>query len=92
MEAKAVQSLQFSTMVFSDKLGRARPSGSVRLCRGFVEPKKLRVFVSFARSSTLRSRRTVPLEVACSYNDIPGQFCFLDIKNGSTINHDFEHH
>ena len=73
MEAKAVQRLQFPTMVYSEKLGRTGPSGSLRVSRhGVMEPKKLQAFVSAARPSTKSRRRMVSLEVACSYDNVPG--------------------
>ncbi|XP_061372602.1 shikimate kinase, chloroplastic-like isoform X2 [Gastrolobium bilobum] len=75
MDAKAVQSLQFSTMVYCEKLGRTGPSGSLRMSGSFMEPKKLQVFVSGrlqpAKPSKMSRRRMFPLEVACSANNVP---------------------
>ncbi|KAI4345173.1 hypothetical protein L6164_012323 [Bauhinia variegata] len=68
MDAKVAHTLQFSPMIYSEKLGR-KPSGSVRLSRGFREPQKLQVFGSAncepARPSSSR-RRTTQLLVAHS--------------------------
>ncbi|KAI4317195.1 hypothetical protein L6164_025086 [Bauhinia variegata] len=70
MNVKVAHKLQFSPLIYSDKLGR-KPGGSVRLSRGFREPQKLQVFVSanfeLARPSSSR-RRTAQLVVAHSYN------------------------
>ncbi|XP_020961272.1 shikimate kinase, chloroplastic-like [Arachis ipaensis] len=69
MESKAVQRLQFPAMVYSDKGGRTVPSGSLNVSCGFMEHKKLRVFVSVP--STKIQQRKLPLKIACSYNKVP---------------------
>ncbi|RYR04396.1 hypothetical protein Ahy_B06g084116 isoform C [Arachis hypogaea] len=69
MESKAVQRLQFPAMVYSDKGGRTVPSGSLNVSCGFMEHKKLRVFVSVP--STKIQQRKLPLKIACSNNKVP---------------------
>lgn len=67
MDAKAAQVLQLPGLVQPEKVGRRT---GCRLSRT-GEPQKLRVFVSGKLHSTIR-RRIAPLEVACSYDKIPG--------------------
>ncbi|MED6148996.1 Shikimate kinase [Stylosanthes scabra] len=69
MESKAVQRLQFPTMVYSEKRGRTVQSGSLNVSCGFMEHKKLRVFVSVP--SMKIQQRKIPLKIACSYNNVP---------------------
>lgn len=80
MDAKAAQTLQFSTVMRFERIGR-KHGDSVKLSRGFREPKKLQVFVSANWQSAKPSRsrhRATALEVACSYNNFPG--CYKQYK------------
>lgn len=73
MDAKAAQRLQFSTLIHCEKIGR-KLSGSVKFSRVFEEPQKLRICVlqpATARPSRNRGR-AAPLEVSCSYDNLPG--------------------
>ena len=74
MDAKAAQTLQLSALLQPENI-RRKPSGcSVSVSRE-PEKKLLRVSVSVklqpARTSAIR-RRIAPLEVARSYENVPG--------------------
>lgn len=73
MEATVSQTIQFSTWIQPEKVGR-RPSGSVSVSRPLTDLKKLRVLVSarFPASKASNRRKNVALEVSCCYNNFPG--------------------
>lgn len=73
MEATVPRTIQFSTWIQPEKVGR-RPSGSVSVSRPLTDLKKLRVLVSarFPASKASDRRKNVALQVSCSYNNFPG--------------------
>lgn len=75
MDAKAAQRLQFSTLIHHEKIAR-KPSDYVKFSRGFREPQRLQAFVfkSATAGPSCSRRRAGRLEIACSYNNLPGSY------------------
>lgn len=72
------QSLQFSTLIDSEKMA-IKPAGSVRFSQRLNKQSKLRVLVSARFPTTRSSNRhsNVDLAVLCSYKNFPGTLCYI---------------
>ena len=74
METKVAQSMLLSPWTDGERIARG-PSGSVQFSRRFREQDKSHVLISAQlqpKTKISNRRRTLSLEVSCSYKNFPG--------------------
>lgn len=74
METKVAQSMLLSPWTDAERIARG-PSGSVQFSRRFREQDKSHVLISAQlqpKTKISNRRRTLSLEVSCSYKNFPG--------------------